>query len=143
VSEPQAESLPTRIIVGDPTSSLSKAKALDVAQHVAAFIPGAGVAQLPDDYTGKYAPAIPSYAVFVVEPVEYPHLKPFDLVVFTDPMGQLCVRRLLGKTENKAIVGFEFLPPDTQAEIAPSSCVGRIVATVFFDPLKKDAPEKP
>jgi hypothetical protein len=125
---------PTKIIVGDPTSSLTKAQAMQLAQEFASKIPGAGVADLPLDYDGRLAPAIPGNAVFVVESVNYAALRPFDLIVYVDPAGKLRPAKLLAKRPETAVVGFEFLAPETQAEIAPKACVGRIINTTLYDP---------
>ncbi len=127
-----------KVIVGDPTSSLSHAKAIDLAQQLAARIPGAGVAYLDKSYTGKYSPAIPTHTVFVVEPVDYAAVRPFDLVLFNDPAGTLRCRMILTKGDDKAVVGFAFLDAETHAQIDPKACVGRIVASIHYDPSASD-----
>ncbi|MDD2765869.1 MAG: hypothetical protein PHE83_18050 [Opitutaceae bacterium] len=132
----QTVSAPERVIVGDPTSSLSREEAIRIAQKAAAAIPGSGVAQIDPGYNGCLAPAIPANAVLVVEPVHFEQLKPFDLVLFTAPSGEIRARRILAKGFDKAVVGFEYNEV-TPGDVDAQAFIGRVVMVLLYDPKAK------
>ena len=134
----QTVSAPERVVVGDPTSSLSLDDAIGIAQKAAAAIPGAGVARIDSAYNGCLTPAVPAGSVLVIEPARFDQLRPFDLVLYTVPSGEIRARRILAKGLDKAVVGFEYNDV-TPADVDAKAFIGRVVMVLFYDPKAKAA----
>lgn len=128
------ESIQPRVIVGEPSSSLGKDQVLALAQEYASRIPGAAVAQLSQEYRGQFSPAIPMHSVLVIEPIEYVNLRPFDIVLFSDPSSALRIRRVMAKGADRVTLGFE-MAGTASAEIAADKVLGRVVAVFLHKPL--------
>lgn len=129
-SDESLKTLPATIL-GDESSTLSKAQALAMAQKMAAAIEGAGVCTMAPGYTGRYAPYLPVNAVFVVEPVGGEKLRPFDLVVYTRIDGRLSARKVLSIEDGKVRV-CDGPDGSTSVSISLHDCVGRIIARIAF-----------
>lgn len=124
---------PTKVVVGEPTSSLSKVQAMALAKQMAAAIPGAVVAEISSKYDGRLSPAISSNSLLIIEPCAFEQLNPFDFALFKDAAGGLRARRVLAKGADFASVGYE-LNDETTAEVGSKDFVGRVVGFLLFNP---------
>lgn len=129
-----SEPIQPRVIVGEPSSSLGKDQVVALAQEYASRIPGAAVAQLSQEYRGQFSPAIPVNSVLVIEPIEFVNLRPFDIVLFSDPSAALRIRRVMAKGSDRVTLGFE-MAGTASAEVAADKVLGRVVAVFLHKPL--------
>jgi hypothetical protein len=144
ITETVVEIKPT-LITGEPTSSLSRTEALKLAQSIAASLPTAIAVQVSTDYTGALSPAIPANAVLVIESIKADASKVGDLVL-CKINGENHIRRLLRLDNDQGvgttfyIVGYEL----SQEQIRirdPRQIIGRVLATILFDPLATPSPK--